>query len=352
VGIKASSWVWMAVLGVTAGGGLTGCGGGGGGSDSGSGDSGTTPPTGLTTAQRAAAATQTANSNSDCTAVQPFYWEIGDETGALASGSTGSNPPTASTPMLIASASKWFFGAYMLQLRSGNLTSADIQALTMSSGYTNFSYDACIELNPAAQDAETVDQCFHANNLQGTNADLDPNAVGYFYYNGGHFQKYADVDLGLGADNSAQLTGAVAAQVGQDISFSYNSPQLAGGIDITPAEYGVFLRKILSGELLMHDYLGTHAVCTNPTTCATALYTPGPSSENWHYSLAHWVEDDPNTGDGSFSSAGAFGFYPWIDASKTYYGILARYSLVTGAYIQSVYCGRTIRKAWMTGVAQ
>jgi hypothetical protein len=339
----------MAVLGVTAGGGLTGCGGGGGGSSSGG---GTTTSTGLTTAQRAAAATQTAASNSDCTAVQPFYWEIGDESGALASGSNGSNAPTASTPMLIASASKWFFGAYMVQLRSGNLTSADLQALTMNSGYTNFSYDACIELNRAAQDAETVDQCFHANNLQGTNADLDPNAVGHFYYNGGHFQKYADVDLDLADDNSAQLTGAMASQVGQDIGFSYDSPQLAAGIDITGAEYGVFLRKILSGALLMHDYLGTHAVCTNPSTCATALYTPVPSSESWHYSLAHWVEDDPNVGDGSFSSAGAFGFYPWIDASKTYYGILARYSLLPGAYMQSVACGRTIRKAWLTGVAQ
>jgi hypothetical protein len=102
----------------------------------------------------------------------------------------------------------------------------------------------------------------------------------------------------------------------------------------------------------MHDYLGTHAVCTNPATCSTALYSPVPSVESWHYSLAHWVEDDPSVGDGSFSSAGAFGFYPWIDASKTYYGILARYSLAPGAYIQSVYCGRTIRKAWMTGIAQ
>jgi hypothetical protein len=324
---------------------LGACGGGGGGSSS-------APPPGPTVAQRTQAATQTANSNTDCTAVQPFYWEVGDADAVLASGSAGGSEPTANTSMLIASSSKWVFGAYLTQLRNGSLTNADIEALTMNSGYTNFSYDSCIKLTSSAQDAETVDQCFRAANLTGTNADLDPNAVGKFYYNGGHFQKYADVDLGLGADMNAALTSAVSQQVGADFTFIYNSPQLAAGIETTPAAYGLFLRKILTGELVIRDYLGTHAVCTNPTTCPTAVYTPVPAQESWHYSLAHWVEDDPVAGDGSFSSAGAFGFYPWIDASKTYYGILARYSVGSGVYIQSVYCGRTIRKAWLSGVAQ
>ena len=46
------------------------------------------------------------------------------------------------------------------------------------------------------------------------------------------------------------------------------------------------------------------------------------------------------------SSPGAFGFYPWIDASKTYYGLVAR--LAIGSALESVYCGRMIRKAWVT----
>ena len=37
------------------------------------------------------------------------------------------------------------------------------------------------------------------------------------------------------------------------------------------------------------------------------------------------MEDDPAVhGDGAFSSPGAFGFYPWIDSSKSYYGIISR----------------------------
>ena len=43
----------------------------------------------------------------------------------------------------------------------------------------------------------------------------------------------------------------------------------------------------------MHDALGTHAVCTNPATCANAEFAPSPPGESWHYSIGHWVEDDP-----------------------------------------------------------
>ena len=41
-----------------------------------------------TTAERIAAATATAENSSDCTSISPFYWEIGNSTTALASGSS------------------------------------------------------------------------------------------------------------------------------------------------------------------------------------------------------------------------------------------------------------------------
>src|SRR5438132_8038488 len=56
---------------------LTACGGGGG--SPGSPPSASPPPSGSPMdAQRIAAASSTAQSNSLCTAVQPFYWEVGD----------------------------------------------------------------------------------------------------------------------------------------------------------------------------------------------------------------------------------------------------------------------------------
>ena len=73
-------------------------------------------------------------------------------------------------------------------------------------------------------------------------------------------------------------------------------------------------------------------------------------SESWHYSVGHWVEDDPVVGDGAYSSAGLFGFYPWIDASKTYYGIVGR--VIPDGAMDSVECGRIIRKAWLSGISQ
>ena len=103
-------------------------------------------------------------------------------------------------------------------------------------------------------------------------------------------------------------------------------------------------------------------MCTNPATCAQALNAPVPPSESYHYSIGHWVEDDPVNGDGAFSSAGAFGFYPWIDASKSWYGIVARKdgSRITdqdnpdaaGHGFDSLQCGALIRAAWMDGVAR
>jgi len=276
----------------------------------------------------------------------------------LSGGTAGGTMPMASTQMLIASASKWLFGAYVVQLRNGVLTANDIAALTMRSGHTNFTYGSCIRVNPITQATETVTECFNApsNSGSGTNADFNPSTSGKYFYNGGHFQWLSVSDLQLGSANNAALKSAVAAQIGNDFSFAYDSPQLAGGAISSATDYGFFLRKILSNQLRMHDALGTNAVCTNPLTCVNALSTPISLSESWHYSLAHWVEDDPIVGDGSFSSPGAFGFYPWIDASKTYYGVLARYSLPSGAgdsvAVDSVTCGRKIRKAWLTATAQ
>lgn len=346
------------------------------GGNSGSGSSGGAPDN----QQRIAAAQTTASSNSQCTSLTPFYWEIGDQNGALVSGTGGDNsttPPTSVTVMGIASASKWIFAAYVLEkleVSSTNpLTTDEIQLLNFTSGYHNL-YDATCWLST------TVGGCFNASNpLGGNNSDRINGDIGKFYYNGGHMQALATNVLNLGGDydnlvtSTPKLATEIETYLGQDITLLYTNPSLAGGIAMSPGMYATFLRRILAGDLRMKNYLGADAVCAhaNSTDCPSAIYSPvnqtapgGPNDigdEAWHYSLGHWVEDDPDTGDGSFSSPGADGFYPWIDASKTYYGILARYVPITTAasapadqkpYITSVYCGRLIRKAWLSGNPQ
>ena len=300
---------------------------------------------------RVQAATQTALKTSACKAIQPFYWEIGNETEALASASVGGKTYTAKTLMPIASATKWIFGAYAVQVRQGQLRESDIAALNMTSGYTNFGSTSCVKLLPSRRDSQTVNECFMAENRQGgNNNDFDAAAVGKFHYNGGHFQKLA-LELGLGADNNAALQRDVQMYLGTDIALTFGSPQLAGGVNTSANNYAIFLRKILNKQLYIGDHLGEHAVCTNPVTCSSAVYTLVPSQLNWDYSLGHWVESDPVSGDGAYSSAGAFGFYPWIDKTKTYYGIVARQGKA-GSGDDSVTCGGLIRKAWVTGRVQ
>ncbi len=295
-----------------------------------------------TTSQRVAAATATAGSASNaCSTVRPFYWEVGDRAGMRASGSVLASTTqriTARTPMPYASASKWLYGAYVAEVRGGRLSDLDIAMLHFRSGYTSLR---------GCEQTQTVDGCLATDSNGVYNAQTD----GRYFYNGGHMQKHASL-IGLGAAGNAELATALRARLGSDIPVSYSQPQLAGGGFGTPETYARFLRKLLGGTLRLGAQLGTRAVCTNPAVCGLdeALHAPIPDTEAWTYSIGHWVESDPVVGDGAFSSGGTFGFYPWIDASKTWYGVLARIAPSGG--IGSVQCGRLIRKAWLTGTAQ
>lgn len=301
-------------------------------------------------AQREIAAHRTAKQAAACVAAQPFYWEVGHAQRALASGQAGDAGPDGHTQLALASASKWLYGAYVAERREGQLTNEDASFLNFTSGYTRFR--VCLP-------NQTVAQC--QSSLINGFGRIDRATQGLFDYNGGHMQKHATL-MGLGALDKDGLAAAIKLglrAIGPDWNLGYGQAQLAGGGVSTADDYSRFLRAVLKGDLKMGGLLGANAVCTNPKTCPTeAVKAPIPSDETWHYAVGHWVEDDPKVGDGAFSSPGAFGFYPWIDASKTFYGILAREDRTrTGdtddkPAVQSVDCGRLIRKAWMTGEAQ
>lgn len=317
---------------------LAACGGGGGGG----GEGHVSEPVGggLSDATRQLAADTTAASNSnDCAAVRPFYWEIGDAQGLRGSGSTDGSTYTASTVMAIASASKWLYAAYVAEAKAGVLSAtADVPYLNFSSGYTEFGL--CLP-------GQTVAQC---QSLPANDGQV-PADIGRFAYAGGHMQKHA-VDIGLGALDNAALATEVRAKLGTDIVLSYSQPQLAGGVVSSATDYARFLRKLIRNELALRPLLATQALCASDAACArSGVTSPAPADEVWHYSLGHWVEDDPVVGDGAVSSAGAFGFYPWINAARDTYGILARKD-EAGSGFDSVRCGRLIRKAWETGLAR
>lgn len=310
---------------------LAGC---GGGSDA-------TPPALPTDAERAAAATATASTNPKCSqaTLGTYYWEIGDADGIKASASMGSGAPTATTSLWVFSASKWLYAANVVQKRG--VLDQDVPFLNFTSGYSTFGNA------PVCVGVPTVEGCLLGRDGQ------DSATIGKFFYDSGHMQHHAAAVMGLGPADDAALAADLNATVG-NFGLAYTVPQLAAGVVATSQGYAGFLRRLLRGELALAGALGTHKVCANPAAAGcNAVSSPElGANEAWNYSLGHWVEDDPMVGDHAFSSAGGGGFYPWIDAGKTYYGILARERhLESDAGFHSAECGRLIRQAWMTGRA-
>lgn len=308
-----------------------------------------------------AAATATANHNGLCGApVAPYYWEIGDQNGTVVSGSVGSDSSgkavTADTMLSIASASKWVYATYVTQVRGAadRLTAQDVNFLHFTSGYTNI--DSPGTACPRTSAPNTVNECLTQSNAQGEAFSArDPATTGTFYYNGGHMENHASQMTKLGNVTVNSLGKSMQTVLGSDINITYTQPLMSGGIRTSAGDYALLLRNILSGALAMRDALGTNAVCTRASSTCNAAFSP--IKENWHYSIGHWVEDDAKThGDGAFSSPGAFGFYPWIDQSKKYYGIISRSGSASQSGQQegyaSVQCGRLIRHAFVTATEQ
>lgn len=279
---------------------------------------------------RRAAVQTTLEQAAECRDLGDAYWEIGDATGRLAWGQRG-RTITAERPLRIASASKWLWAAYVAERQGGTLSDDDVAALTMSTGYHGENPLAC---------RGTVAEC--------RDKGFDPALVGKFHYDSAHSQHQA-VAMGLGALDGPGLAAEMRRRLGTDLTFTMRSPQPAGGAIMAPSAYGVFLRKLAAGQLRLSGQLGSHAVCTLPGTCPTAVKSP--FDRNWHYSLHHWVEDAAGD-DGAVSSAGAFGFYPWISADRTTWGLLAREQVERHAGRASATCGILLRKAWFAATTQ
>ena len=155
-----------------------------------------------------------------CQNLGDYYWEIGDAKGVIASGSKGTRVQ-ARNPLPIASASKWIFGAFVVETTKGHLSPAQIQALEMGSGFDSFNPFFC-------RGAKNIEECLGRR----ANGHQDPAKVGVFNYNEGHDAKLA-MDLGLGQLDlqSLALTWNATLNSGSDIHFL--SPEPAGGLSMT-----------------------------------------------------------------------------------------------------------------------
>ncbi len=329
---------------------LAACGGGG------NSNSEAPPPVGGDA--KVEAATQTALNNAACRAITSFYWEIGDVSRVLASGTGGVGGPavTATTTMNVASASKWVYGMYATEKRgaAGLDPVADVRFLNFTSGYSNFTLPSCPGL------AGTVDEC-----LAGSRGELNAAeaAAGTYHYNSGHMQKHAS-NLGLGDLTATGFATEVintlkANDPTLSLNLSYFDVQPAVAMNTDATNYARLLRKMLVGSpapLRIASLLGRtdDQACTLTRAPCNAAYSP--TDLGWHYALGHWVEDDAATvaaNNVAYSSAGAFGFYPWVNRDRTLYGIVAREETGgTQEGFASAACGQQIRLAYVTGIAR
>lgn len=256
-----------------------------------------------------------------CSRVAPFHWEIGDANGVLAQGTVGTGV-TRETVLQIASASKWIFAAYAVQSKPSDIGWM-APYLNLTSGHSDMAQCGL---------AKTVGECWRSG---GANL-LAGGDIGRFDYGGGHMQTLA-VLIGLG-DMTPQ---GLAQEVGHFLGITvdgFGPPQPAGGARMSASQYAAFLQNMAAGKYTLSSMLGTRSVCTDPATCPTS--DGSPTSEPWNYSLGHWIETD-----GTFSSLGAFGFYPWVSADRKLYGLIA----TSGAALSSQTCGAAIRQAFVSG---
>ncbi len=272
-------------------------------------------------AARAAALTDTGTT--------PFYWEIGNKSRVLASGSVRTPTLGANDNYSFASASKWVFGAYALE-KLGSVDATQRKFLNMSSGYNS--------MTSRCNQTETVGQCSTRTGV----GVYTPASDGTFWYQSAHFEQFANTTLGLGAKPNGGLALEYSNVLGlTDVHFS--QPLLAGGMFGTPTMYRSFLLKLLNNQLALSSLLGQDSIPASVPLGIT--HTPAPSDEAWRYSYGHWVEED-----GTCSSGGAWGFYPWISADKKLYGMVCHNDdpgTGDGVDLISVYTGRAIRNAWI-----
>lgn len=296
------------------------------------------------------AAVDTANTSPDCTSLGDFYWEVGNGAAKRFGFSRGTSV-TETTVMPLASSSKWLYASAYVQAKGYvNLSAAEKQRLNFTSGYLE-STDA---LTVCGDAGTTVSVCYGPSYKD---VSYRPLQDGRFYYDGGHMQKLALDDMGGRTGTGlVSVVDWLNAQLGTGFPETSGAVAVAGGFWGSAEQYRLFLQKLLNTQYAMSLRLNADSVPAYPGGPNVA-YTPVPAGVPFHYGLGHWIERESVNGVMTVtghSSAGMFGFYPWVDAARSQYMVLARARLNTtgGDGEMSRVCAQRIRKAYESGVPQ
>lgn len=305
---------------------------------------------------------------------------IGNEQGSLFEHSKGSSTPT--TVYALASASKLLSAITILALVDDDVVALDDsfqshlswwtidssdprsditmeQLLSFTSGFagsTGLGGDpngvACVEDGDT-----TLDAC--AEYIYQNLFDFDPGTT--FYYGPSHLQIAGAAASAITGETFNRLwRQQIANPLSLPLSAGYFSPSLqnprvGGGGSASGAAYGSVLTALMAGELLSQSSMAL--LVSDHTPSGVVIENIPEAANSWHYALGCWrecldVTMDPECDDvGVISSPGAFGFYPWWDQARGFWGVLATFLPEGGAGV-TVPIGQQWADLAATAIAQ
>jgi serine-type D-Ala-D-Ala carboxypeptidase/endopeptidase len=162
----------------------------------------------------------------------------------------------------------------------------------------------------------------------------------HFAYTPGSTYHYGPAHMHLAALMAERATGkrwdvifreelGDPLKMGPDTGFpDTQNPDPAGSASASGADYAAFMLALARGELLTPA--SQAALLSDQSERAEIGYSPVTAHGwEWHYGLGCWKECAQEQWSAAcdagtiYSSPGAFGFYPWIDAATGRWGVLA-----------------------------
>ncbi|MFN3313113.1 MAG: serine hydrolase domain-containing protein [Hyphomonas sp.] len=295
--------------------------------------------------------------------IEPHLQQAAGETGAaiIIFEPDGSIMYQASTgelstdePIFVASASKWVAAALLMVLVDEGLLELDVPASRYAPYLTGnkagitlrqmFSHTSGMNSGHAVEAIPTGSMQSFARELGELPLESDPGTTMSY---GGVSMQIAGAIMEDVAGQSFQslFLERLAEPLGMKDAFfchplecnastpeAVTNPLIGGGLKISAADYGNFLRMIAGrGTYNGHRIMSEKAVAELSKVVTVGLNRgamPGVSKPDWEYALGQWCHEGEGEKCSVIQSVGAFGAYPWIDKTRGLFGIVMTDSLL------------------------
>lgn len=249
-------------------------------------------------------------------------------------------------PYAIASASKWLTGATVVALIEQGVMTLDDRPQDYLPYWTDdpadprsqitleqlLSFTSGFHRSPVQRGCignETYDVQSCVLEWYAIGVDAPPGTT--YFYGPVHMQVAAAMaEIATGQPWSQVVTLTIASPLGlSNTGFIGDNPLASGGARSSALDYAEFLRAQLVGDLIGSSFDTLAAERLSGIEIVSRPGSIDDGSVDWYYGLGVWRECNQPMWNAScdasvrVSSAGAFGWYPWLDLDNGYYAVLA-----------------------------